>query len=125
TPPPPPLDPRESLVAIPAGDFLAGDAHGDPGEEPHRAHVDAFALMRTEVTHAQFARFVAATGHLTHAERAGRGHIWWHHDAARPHAYRWEGPRSPTASPAMIPPLRSAPAWARGSRGRRRCCAPP
>jgi formylglycine-generating enzyme required for sulfatase activity len=36
----------------------------------HRVYVDGFWMDRTEVTNADFARFVAATGYLTIAERA-------------------------------------------------------
>lgn len=36
----------------------------------HRVHVDAFWMDRTEVTNAQFAEFVRATGYVTVAERA-------------------------------------------------------
>lgn len=35
----------------------------------HRVHVDGFWMDRTEVTNAQFARFVEATGYVTVAER--------------------------------------------------------
>jgi formylglycine-generating enzyme required for sulfatase activity len=43
---------------------------------PATAAVGAFALMRTEVSNAQFAAFVAATGYVTDAERDGVGHVW-------------------------------------------------
>jgi formylglycine-generating enzyme required for sulfatase activity len=41
----------------------------------HRVHVDGFWMDRTEVTNAQFARFVAATGYVTVAERTRRFRI--------------------------------------------------
>jgi sulfatase modifying factor 1 len=43
---------------------------------PATAAVPAFALLRTEVSNAQFAAFVAATRHVTDAERDGVGHVW-------------------------------------------------
>ena len=46
-------------------------ATGD-GEGPSRlVHVDAFRIDTTAVSNARFARFVAATGYVTEAERAG------------------------------------------------------
>lgn len=54
------------MVYIPAGTFTMGDTHGDGGsdEKPvHRVLVDAFWIDRTEVTNAQFARFVGAGGY--------------------------------------------------------------
>jgi formylglycine-generating enzyme required for sulfatase activity len=46
--------------------------------------------MRTEVTHAQFAAFVAATGYVTTVERKGEGHVWWRHEPGRPERYSWK-----------------------------------
>ncbi len=37
---------------------------------PHRVQVSPFSIAQTETTNAQFARFVAATGYVTTAERA-------------------------------------------------------
>jgi formylglycine-generating enzyme required for sulfatase activity len=51
------------MVFIPAGTFTMGDTHGDgdSDEKPtHRLTVTDFWLDRTEVTNAQFARFVQA-----------------------------------------------------------------
>jgi len=63
---------NEGMVAIPAGTFWMGadDEQARPDEYPkHRVFVDAFWMDATEVTNAQFARFVAATGYVTTAER--------------------------------------------------------
>ena len=43
------------------------------GRRPHPVAVDAFCLGRALVTRANFVRFVAATGHVTDAERRGYG----------------------------------------------------
>jgi sulfatase modifying factor 1 len=70
----------EGMVWIPGGEFSLGskDPRGDlcGGNEPmddarpvHRVHVDPFWMDRTEVTNADYARFVAATGYVTVAER--------------------------------------------------------
>ena len=77
-------------VVVPAGmTTLGSDRHG-PEEAPHRRErVAGFAIDRFEVTNAQFAAFVAATGHVTHAEREGgavfavpsqAGGGWWRLD---------------------------------------------
>jgi formylglycine-generating enzyme len=62
--------PAQDMVRIPGGEFAMGsDAHY-PEEAPvHRVRVDGFWMDRHAVTNAQFARFVAATGHVTLAER--------------------------------------------------------
>ncbi|MEC9373772.1 MAG: formylglycine-generating enzyme family protein, partial [Planctomycetota bacterium] len=60
------------MVWIPAGEFTMGtnDPNSWPAERPaHRVRVDGFWIDRTEVTNAQFAAFVEATGYVTVAER--------------------------------------------------------
>lgn len=52
------------MVLIPAGPFLMGSQSGAPEETPpHWRELPAFYLDRTEVTCAQYAAFLAATGH--------------------------------------------------------------
>jgi formylglycine-generating enzyme required for sulfatase activity len=58
-------------AAVPAGRFAMGSDEGYPEEAPARpVEVGAFQIDRHEVTNAEFAGFVAATGYLTLAERA-------------------------------------------------------
>jgi formylglycine-generating enzyme required for sulfatase activity len=58
------------LVDLPAGSFRMGSTRFYPEEAPvHTATVEAFAIERHPVTNAQYAEFVADTGHLTVAER--------------------------------------------------------
>ncbi|MDD7813129.1 formylglycine-generating enzyme family protein [Mycobacterium sp. CSUR Q5927] len=58
------------LVEIPGGVFRMGSTSFYPEEAPiHTVAVAAFAIERHPVTNAQFAEFVAATGHVTLAER--------------------------------------------------------
>lgn len=57
-------------VKVPAGTFVMGSDSDYPEEAPARAvKVGAFMIDRYDVTNAQFARFVAATGYRTLAER--------------------------------------------------------
>ena len=60
------------MAWIPPGEFLMGSGHrlAQPNERPvHRVRLHGFWMDRTHVTNAQFARFVAETGHLTTAEQ--------------------------------------------------------
>jgi sulfatase modifying factor 1 len=51
------------LVPIPAAWFLMGSNSGQDCERPvHRVWVDAFLLATTQVTNAEYARFLSATG---------------------------------------------------------------
>jgi formylglycine-generating enzyme len=78
----------EDMVWIPGGEFSMGAAdpqgidrndvgmHATADSRPiHRVYVDGFWMDKTEVSNAQFAAFVNATGYVTVAERAPRtGH---------------------------------------------------
>ena len=61
------------MTWIPGGSFTMGSDHGFPEEGPAvAATVPGFWMDATEVTNAQFAEFVAATGYRTLAERGVR-----------------------------------------------------
>jgi formylglycine-generating enzyme len=61
------------MVWVPGGAFTMGSDHAFPEEAPAiTASVKGFWMDQTEVTNAQFAGFVAATGYLTLAERGIR-----------------------------------------------------
>lgn len=74
----------EGMVWIPGGEFSMGardplDGHDLVGMQAttdsrpvHRVRVDGFWMDRTEVTNAQFAKFVKVTGYVTLAERTPR-----------------------------------------------------
>jgi formylglycine-generating enzyme len=77
---PPPKSVPEGMVWIPGGEFSMGSA--DPRSLPHgggeamedarpihRVYVNGLWMDKTDVTNAQFARFVKATGYKTIAER--------------------------------------------------------
>jgi formylglycine-generating enzyme len=58
------------MVWVPGGAFTMGSDMAFPEEAPALpAKVDGFWMDQTEVTNAQFAEFVAATGYVTLAER--------------------------------------------------------
>src|SRR6266851_9736285 len=79
------------MVWIPGGEFTMGSNDPDvsPAERPaHRVRVDGFWMDETDVTNAQFRRFVEATGYVTTAEKTPTLEEWLKY--ARP------GQRRPT-----------------------------
>ncbi len=61
---------RAGMVPIRGGRFRMGSEEGYPEErQVHSVRLDGFLIDRHEVTNAQFAAFVKATGHVTVAER--------------------------------------------------------
>jgi formylglycine-generating enzyme len=85
------------LIAIPGGRFVIGDTAGGSDERPRTVSVTPFQLMRREVTNAAFAAFVAATGHLSAAERRGFGYVWSGRWRRMPGA-DWRHPFGPESS---------------------------
>lgn len=69
----PDVDIKDEMVLIPSGTFMMGASDNQwalPRESPqHKVKVDAFYMDVHEVTNAQFAKFVEATGYVTIAER--------------------------------------------------------
>ncbi len=63
--------PPSGMVWIPAGTFALGSNHKEfPDAQPiHDVYVDGFWMDETEVTNAEYAKFVEATGYVTVAER--------------------------------------------------------
>jgi formylglycine-generating enzyme required for sulfatase activity len=59
------IEPR--TVGIPEGWFLMGRGEGQPGQDNerpvHRVWIDAFEMAACQVTNADYAKFLAATGH--------------------------------------------------------------
>jgi formylglycine-generating enzyme len=45
-------------------------------EPQHLVALDGYWIDQTDITNAQFARFVGATGYMTYAERSGWGWVW-------------------------------------------------
>jgi len=91
------------LVQVPAGTYSLGEA-GHKTNHPHAFKTAGFRIADCETTNAQFARFVAATGYVTNAEKNGWSNVagegsaeweWTHMDGAN-----WRhpfGPQGPDA----------------------------
>lgn len=70
-------DAHAGMVRIQGGRFVPGSNNGYPDERPLGAvEVEDFWIDRTEVTRAQFAAFVRATGYVTDAERTGAAAVF-------------------------------------------------
>jgi formylglycine-generating enzyme len=72
-------EPRPMPASSPRWTFAMGDgfAEGDASERPvHRVRLSPFRLDATAVTNEEFAAFVAATGHVTDAERYGSSAVF-------------------------------------------------
>lgn len=69
----PEADALDGMIWIAGGRFLMGSDRHYPEEAPaHPVTVDGFFIDRAPVTNEDFARFVAATGYVTLAERPPR-----------------------------------------------------
>jgi formylglycine-generating enzyme required for sulfatase activity len=79
------------MVFVPAGEFVMGSEElGDDERPAHRVYLDDFWIDRYEVTNERFARFVAATGYQTEAERRGRGWVWMDSNGSTELTTGWE-----------------------------------
>lgn len=99
---PPPAEalgpPADSLVAIPGGTFVMGDARGDDNEAPRTVTVAPFRIMRYEVTNRQFGDFVAQAGHVSDPENSGFGSIWRAMRWRNVRGANWRHPHGPGSS---------------------------
>jgi formylglycine-generating enzyme required for sulfatase activity len=68
--PPPPGPAPDGMAWVPGGAFFMGDADFPDATPVHRVEVDGFWMDKTEVTNAQFKKFVEATRYVTVAEKA-------------------------------------------------------
>jgi len=85
-------EPRAGMVFLPGGEFTLGTHLGYEEEREAVKHqVRGFWIDQTEVTVAQFAAFVQATGYISEAEREGGGVIFHSPSAAemRQRPYAW------------------------------------
>jgi formylglycine-generating enzyme len=65
----PPGSAPAGMVWVPGGTFWMGSDQFDDAKPVHKVYVDGLWMDQTEVTNAQFAKFVAATGYVTVVER--------------------------------------------------------
>jgi len=66
------IQPPPGMTRIPGGEFTMGtdDVHSFPNERPaHKVHLEGFWMDEHDVTNAEFAKFVEATGYVTTAEK--------------------------------------------------------
>jgi sulfatase modifying factor 1 len=87
-----PQDSRSGMVYVLGGEFILGTTLGYEEERQEiQTRVQGFWIDQTEVTVAQFATFVKATGYITEAEREGGGLVFRQPSAAelnqRPYAW--------------------------------------
>ena len=87
------------MVFVPAGEFAMGSEElGDDERPVHTVYLDDFWIDRYEVTNERFARFVAATGHQTEAERRGWGWVWKDSEWEEVEGADWRHPHGPQSS---------------------------
>ena len=78
---------------IPGGVFVMGLAEGSANENPpHRVSLKSFLMARTEVTVAQYAKFVQETGYRTDAEKDGSARVWDGNDWVNVPGASWRNP---------------------------------
>ena len=107
-------DNTAGMVTIPAGEFSIGTNDAYPEERSflqHKIKINAFLIDQTEVTNAQFARFVEATHYVTDAEKQGGGAVfiapdhqvemmqWWHFIQGA----NWKQPWGKNSQQAVLP----------------------
>ena len=68
------LTSEPKAVSIPAGEGLVGSNHAYPEERPERkVKIAAFDIDSTEITNAEFSKFVSETNYVTSAEKIQAG----------------------------------------------------
>jgi formylglycine-generating enzyme required for sulfatase activity len=87
------------MVYVPAGNFLMGSRKDDPlardNEKPqHEVYLDPYWIDKTPVTNAMFTKFVAETGYVTEAEKAG--FAWGPTKSIK--GAQWRHPRGPNSN---------------------------
>jgi rhamnose transport system permease protein len=69
--------PEVEMIEIPAGPFTMGDDSSDPNEGPaYTVELPTFYMDKFEVTNADFAQFVEATGYQTEPEQRDSKKTW-------------------------------------------------
>ncbi len=89
---------KVEMVYVEDGSFMMGSEsdEAESDEEPvHEVSLDSFWIDRTEVTNAQFAAFVVATGRETTAEQEGGGYGYQGSDWEYIEGADWRHPQGP------------------------------
>ena len=91
------------MVLVPAGIYVTGDESPVAQSNSPRREVqlDAFYIDAHEVTNAQFAEFVEATGYVTQVEKEGYGWIYkygWNTEFQKVKGADWRHPLGPESS---------------------------
>lgn len=87
------------MVYVPEGAFMMGSDDGQDDEQPiHEVNLDAYWIDQTEVTNAQFAQFVTATGYETTAEQEGTGFAYVDGSFELIDGADWQNPTGPDSS---------------------------
>ena len=90
------------LATANAAILLATAAQAQPAAPAERVALPGFGIDRTEVTIAQFARFVQATGTVTEAERSGGGFEYVGGWQRRP-GWNWRTPDGTSPASKQLP----------------------
>ena len=99
---------REGMVLIKGGAFRMGSDEEMPDEAPaHEVRVESFWMDAREVTVAEFARFVEATGYQTDAEQFGWSGVFDREtgDWKRIDGADWRHPEGPSSQAALNEPV--------------------
>jgi formylglycine-generating enzyme required for sulfatase activity len=93
-----------TMVYVPAGEFLMGCADSDPlahnDEKPqHHVYLDGYWIGQTEVTNAQYRRFIEAGGYGTQTYWSNSGWAWKESTGVTQPEYwsvsKWNGAEDP------------------------------
>jgi sulfatase modifying factor 1 len=100
--------PTNQMVLVKGGEFQMGTDDGMPNESPpHLVRVKSFWIDTHEVTVAEFAEFVAATGYKTEAEQFGWSVVFNVNEGAwqKVDGANWRHPDGPNSEAAQDEPV--------------------
>jgi len=83
------------MVRIPAGEFQMGTSGNSASEKQHTVNLDEYLIGKYDVTNAQFAAFVKATGYKTTAEKEGSGYAYDGSSWVDMKGADWQHPKGP------------------------------
>jgi len=86
-----------SMVRIPAGEFQMGTSGNSAREKQHTVNLDEYLIGKYDVTNAQFAVFVKATGYKTTAEKLRSGYVYDRSRWVEMKGVDWQHPRGPNS----------------------------